>query len=60
MIPRRSGDRMKTGRRDAINEEWNRAPFVKAYHALRGVSMIVAATVVAEIGDMNRFQSPKS
>ena len=40
-------------------EEWSRAPFVKAYQALRGVSMIVAATVVAEIGDMNRFQSPK-
>ena len=40
-------------------EEWNRAPFVKAYQALRGVSMIVAATVVAEIGDMNRFQNPK-
>ena len=40
-------------------EEWHRAPFVKAYQALRGVSIIVAATVVAEIGDMNRFQSPK-
>jgi transposase len=40
-------------------EEWSRAPFVKAYQALRGVSIIVAATVVAEIGDMNRFQSPK-
>jgi transposase len=40
-------------------EEWSRAPFVKAYQALRGVSIIVAATVVAEIGDMNRFQNPK-
>lgn len=40
-------------------EAWGRAPFVKAYQALRGVSVIVAATVVAEIGDMNRFQSPK-
>ena len=40
-------------------EEWNRAPFVKAYQALRGVSIIVATTVVAEIGDMKRFQSPK-
>ncbi len=40
-------------------EEWHRAPFVKAFQALRGVSIVVAATVVAEIGDMNRFQSPK-
>lgn len=40
-------------------EQWTRAPFVKAYQALRGVSLIVATTVVAEIGDMNRFQNPK-
>jgi transposase len=38
---------------------WSRAPFVKAYQALRGVSLIVSATVVAEIGDMNRFPNPK-
>lgn len=38
---------------------WERAPFVKAYQALRGVSLIVAVTVVAEIGDMNRFALPK-
>ena len=40
-------------------EQWSRGPFVKAYQALRGVSLIIAATVVAEIGDMNRFASPK-
>ena len=40
-------------------EEWNRAPFVKAYQALRGVSHIVATTVVSEIGDMRRFPTPK-
>jgi transposase len=38
---------------------WSRAPFVKAYQALRGVSLIVATTVVAEIGDMSRFKNPK-
>ena len=32
---------------------------MKAYQALRGVSLIVAATVAAEIGDMNRFANPK-
>lgn len=40
-------------------EQWSRAPLVKAYQALRGVSLIVATTVVAEIGDMGRFQNPK-
>ena len=40
-------------------EEWDRWPIVKAYQALRGVSFIVATTVVAELGDMNRFATPK-
>ena len=40
-------------------DQWNRAPYVRAYQALRGVSLIVSATVVAEIGDMNRFPNPK-
>ena len=38
---------------------WSRALFVEAYQALRGVSLIVATTVVAEIGDMSRFKNPK-
>jgi hypothetical protein len=38
--------------------DWSRAPFVRAYQALRGVSLIVAATMVAEIGDMSRFKHP--
>ncbi|UCF82070.1 MAG: IS110 family transposase [Desulfobacteraceae bacterium] len=38
---------------------WSRAPFVQAYQALRGVSLIVATTVVAEVGDMSRFKNPK-
>ena len=40
-------------------EPWSQSRLVKAYQALRGVSLIVAATVVAEIGDMSRFQNPK-
>lgn len=39
--------------------QWSRAPYIRAYQALRGVSLIVAATVVAEIGDMSRFKNPK-
>lgn len=44
--------------RSQVND-WSRAPFVRAYQALRGVSLIVAATMVAEIGDMSRFKNPK-
>jgi len=33
------------------------APLMRALQALRGVSTIVAATIVAEIGDMRRFAS---
>ncbi len=43
----------------ALLPVWSRAPFVRAYQALRGVSLIVATTVVAEIGDMSRFKNPK-
>jgi transposase len=39
--------------------QWRRAPFVAAYQALRGVSLIVAATVAAEVGDLSRFNNPK-
>ncbi len=39
--------------------EWHMAPVVTALQALRGVAPTVAATSVAEIGDMNRFERPK-
>jgi transposase len=38
---------------------WQLAPLVKALQALRGVSLIVAATTVAELGDLTRFDSAK-
>lgn len=55
------GQRLKriTEQIQAHVEQWDRSPLVKAYQALRGVSFVVAVTVVAEIGDMNRFQNPK-
>jgi transposase len=39
--------------------QWHLAPLVKALQALRGVSLIVAATTVAELGDLTRFDSAK-
>ena len=38
--------------------QWRMFPVVQALKSLRGVSLIVAVTTVAEIGDLSRFQSP--
>lgn len=38
--------------------EWSLAPVVEALMALRGVSLIVAVTMLAELGDITRFDSP--
>jgi transposase len=37
-------------------EQWDRRPLVKALQALRGVSVVSAAVIVAELGDLSRFQ----
>ena len=37
---------------------WRLAPVVSALQAARGVSLIVAATVLAELGDLGRFDKP--
>lgn len=39
--------------------QWRLFPVVQALQSLRGVSLIVAATTVAEIGDFKRFQNPQ-
>jgi len=47
-----------TGQIRELVPQWRRAPFVQAYQALRGVSLLVAVTVVAEVGDLSRFKNP--
>jgi transposase len=37
--------------------QWRMAPVVEALEALRGVSLIVATTTVAELGDLSRFDT---
>ncbi|WP_416137234.1 IS110 family transposase [Halomonas sp. HK25] len=37
---------------------WSLAPVVEAIQAMRGVSLITAMTVLAELGDISRFDSP--
>ena len=38
---------------------WHRYPVVEALQALRGVQWVVALTVVAELGDLTRFDNPR-
>jgi transposase len=38
---------------------WRLAPVVEALQALRGVRFTVAVTVVAEVGDLTRFDNPR-
>lgn len=39
-------------------KSWRMASVVKALQALRGVSLITATTIIAELGDLNRFDHP--
>ena len=39
--------------------EWSMAPVVAALQALRGMAMVTAATLVAEVGDLTRFKNPR-
>jgi len=38
--------------------QWRMFPVVEALQSLRGVSLIVAATTIAEVGDLQRFENP--
>lgn len=38
---------------------WTMAPMVDAFQAVRGVAFTTAATVVAEAGDIRRFEHPR-
>jgi len=41
-----------------LTSGWRLAPVVSALQAARGVSLIVAATLLAELGDLSRFNNP--
>jgi transposase len=38
---------------------WSLAPVVRALQALRGVALVAAATLAAELGDVTRFDNPR-
>jgi transposase len=39
--------------------DWSLAPVVRALQALRGMALVAAATVIAELGDITRFANPR-
>lgn len=39
-------------------QRWRLEPVVEAFQAMRGVSLLTAATLVAEVGDLARFKTP--
>jgi len=43
----------------AVLPEWSLAPVVEALQALRGIALVAAATLVAELGDVTRFSNPR-
>jgi transposase len=51
-------ERLEQAIRDAV-PEWSLAEVVAALQAMRGIDLVVAVTVLAEIGDLSRFQSPR-
>jgi transposase len=44
---------------EAALPEWSLAPVVVALQALRGVALVAAATLAAELGDVTRFDNPR-
>ena len=50
--------RLEQAIREAV-PDWSLEPLVVALQAARGIDVVVAVTVLAEIGDLSRFASPR-
>ena len=51
-------DRLKQAIAELV-PQWSLAPVVQAIQALRGVSLVVAAVIVAEVGSFGRFENSR-
>ena len=51
-------ERLEQAIREAV-PEWSLAEVVTALQAMRGIDLIAAVTILAEIGDLSRFQNPR-
>lgn len=56
--PTERRQRLAQERREHVNA-WRLPPVVEALQALRGVQLTVAVTMVAEMGDLRRFETPR-
>lgn len=58
---KQAGDRVKRISDQIVNAipTWKRAQEVKVYQAFRGVSLLTAVGIAAEVGDMQRFKGAK-
>src|ERR1051326_8086289 len=48
-----------TAQIEAMLPEWTLAPVVAALQTLRGMALVNAATLIAELGDLSRFANPR-
>src|SRR5438034_5832873 len=48
-----------TGQIEAMLPDWTLAPVVAALQTMRGMALINAATLIAELGDLSRFANPR-
>jgi transposase len=48
-----------TAQIEALLPEWTLAPVVVALQTLRGMALVNAATLIAELGDLSRFTDPR-
>ena len=44
----------------AMLPDWTLAPVVAALQTMRGMALVNAATLIAELGDLSRFANPRS
>ena len=44
---------------EAVLPDWSLAPVVRALQAMRGMALVNAATLIAELGDLSRFANPR-
>jgi transposase len=51
-------ERLEQAMREAV-PEWSLAEVVTALQAIRGIDLVAAATVLAEIGELSRFRTPR-
>src|SRR5215510_9909018 len=51
-------ERLEQAIREAV-PEWSLAEVVTALQAMRGIDLIAAVTILAEIGDLSRFRNPR-